>query len=41
LFSGALRVVNIFIKAKSSMHGRKMWKVKIILVFGSTDFISR
>jgi hypothetical protein len=43
LFSllGALHVVNIFIKGRNLMHGRRTWKVKIILAFGSIDFILR
>lgn len=37
----ALHVVNIFIKGRNSMHERRTWKVKIILVFGSIDFTLR
>jgi hypothetical protein len=30
--------VNIFINGRNSMHGRRTWKVIIILAFGSIDF---
>jgi hypothetical protein len=39
--SGVLHVVNIFTRARSLMHGKRTWKVKITWVFGSIDFILR